>query len=148
MSSGFSPISARRRVRSFTPSPASISTRVFDVPKKAALPALPLASTQNLTMTILLAIVLAGRGGDYQPPPAKKGLCHFRFDHVHQFLHRPRTLVQRRRLFGSELNFENLLDAVRADLAWHADVQPLDAVLAFEVSRAGQNLLAIPKNRF
>src|SRR5580658_10157827 len=59
-SSGFSPISASLRVSSRTLRPASIRMRVFDVARKAEFPALPLASTQNFTMTILPRFVLAG----------------------------------------------------------------------------------------
>ena len=40
--------------------------RVFDVARKAEFPALPLASTQNLTMTFLLDYVLAGPGKSHK----------------------------------------------------------------------------------
>src|SRR5665213_3710335 len=54
ISSGLSPISARRRVNSRTLRPASIRIRVFDVARNAAFPVLPLASTQNLTIQFSL----------------------------------------------------------------------------------------------
>jgi hypothetical protein len=49
-----SPTAAMRFPSSFMLSPASTRMRVFSVARKAALPELPLANTQNLTMTRLL----------------------------------------------------------------------------------------------
>src|SRR5271166_2954178 len=104
-SSGFSPISARRRVNSRTLSPASIRMRVFDVARNAEFPALPLASTQNFTMTILPRSVLSVRETRHNGPGKEKvmGLyycrclrCrHLRVDHVDKFLDGPGTFVQR-----------------------------------------------------
>src|SRR3954463_15879823 len=93
MSSGDSPISARRRVSSFTLNPASIRIRVFDVARKAALLALPLASTQNLTMTFLLSYVLTVFRSD-----CYAGSGHLGFDDVDEFLHSRRALMEFRGL--------------------------------------------------
>src|SRR5581483_6457947 len=101
MASSDSPIEARRRARSRTLRPASIRIRAFDVARNAALPELPLASTQNRTVTNLPRSVLAvgvgrkqWRGGEYRAGamrsvrrPASRPLCrHLLFNDVDQFL--------------------------------------------------------------
>src|SRR6185312_5065157 len=120
-SSGFSPISAKRRVSSFTLSPASIRTRVFDVERNAAFPALPLASTQNLTITILLKYVLPLKPGQPRTNTDKHRfigfICvhrwainslHLRFDDVDQFFHRSRALRECSLLVVLELDLVDL----------------------------------------
>ena len=56
--------------------------------------------------------------------------------------------MQRRRLFGSENNLIDLLNPTRTQLAGDPDIQALDPVLAFEISRARQNFLLVPENLF
>ncbi len=41
-----------------------------------------------------------------------------------------------------EIDLDDLLDAVRAQLARYTDKGPLDAVFTFEVGRAGQDRVA------
>jgi hypothetical protein len=45
--------------------------------------------------------------------------------------------------FGRELDLDDFLQAGGAQLAGNADVVAVDAVLAFEIGRAGQNLLLV-----
>jgi tetratricopeptide (TPR) repeat protein len=58
------------------------------------------------------------------------------------------ALLERGVFFRRELDLDDLLQARRAQLAGHADVVAFDAVLAFEISGAGQNLLLVLENGF
>src|ERR1700761_3361320 len=46
-------------------------------------------------------------------------------------------------LFGCELDLNDLLEAFGAELARHADVETVDAVLALEVCGAGKDFLFV-----
>src|SRR6185437_706776 len=121
MASRDSPINARRRSSSRTLRPASIRIRALDVARNAALPELPLARTQNRTVTNLPRSVLAASGGGKQwlisgksgqagqrKPPCRRSrplFRHFLFDHLDQLLTRSGALLQGRRLFGGEFDF-------------------------------------------
>src|ERR1035438_9653658 len=57
-------------------------------------------------------------------------------DHADQLLHRVGALLQGGLLFRGQLDLDDLLDAVRAQLARYADEQPVDTVFAFEIGGA------------
>src|SRR6185437_13816222 len=108
-----SPIKASRRASSRTLRPASIRIRALDVARNAVLPELPLARTQNRTVTNLprsvLAVWAVGKhlenigGGERRPPISPRTLFrHFLFDHVHQFLNGGGALLQCCRLFRAQ----------------------------------------------
>src|SRR3954469_11677191 len=64
-------------------------------------------------------------------------------DHIHQFLHRARRLPERGVLVRRQLDLEDLFEAARPELAWHADELIADAVLALQIHRARQDLLLV-----
>jgi len=66
--------------------------------------------------------------------------------HSDQLLDGGGRLLKRGVLFRCELDFDDLLDAARAELHGDSDVQALDAVFAFEIGGAGQNFLAGVEN--
>src|SRR5690242_21400852 len=66
---------------------------------------------------------------------------------VNQLLHRRRALVQRNSLFCREVDLDDLLQSARAEFAGHTNVQSVDAILAFQVSSARQNLLLVFQDR-
>ena len=51
-------------------------------------------------------------------------------NHPAQLLHRCRALLQPGLLFRSQLDLDDLLNALRAQLHWHPDVESADPVLA------------------
>src|ERR1035437_6242115 len=67
-------------------------------------------------------------------------------DHAHQLLHRVGALLQGGLLFRGQLDLDDLLDAVRAQLAGHANEQAVDTVLAFEIGGARHDLLLVLKD--
>src|ERR1035441_10171121 len=69
-------------------------------------------------------------------------------DDVAKFLYGSCTPFQRGIFFGSELDLHDLLDAMGAQFAEDADKVSADAVLAFKVSRARQDLLLVLENGF
>jgi hypothetical protein len=69
-------------------------------------------------------------------------------EHVDQFLHRRRAFLKRSPFFGSQGNLDYLLESLRAKLAGHANIQTINAVFAFQVSRARQSLFLILQDRF
>src|SRR5664279_5942498 len=64
-------------------------------------------------------------------------------DHAHQLLHRVGALLQGGLLFWRQLDLDDLLNAVGAQLAGHANEQAVDTVLAFEIGRARHDLLLV-----
>src|ERR1700675_1732627 len=62
-------------------------------------------------------------------------------DHGAELLHGCGTLLESRIFFGCQLDLDDLFQAGRAQLAWHADVEAIDAVLALKITRTRQNLL-------
>src|SRR5438045_1438314 len=64
-------------------------------------------------------------------------------EHVDEFLNRRGALLKRDALFGRQVDLDDLFEAARAELAGHADVETLYAVLAFQIRGAGQNLLLV-----
>src|ERR1041385_8744346 len=64
-------------------------------------------------------------------------------DHFHQLSHSVGALLQSRLLFCCELDFDDLLQAVCAQLAWHADKQSLDAVFALKMDGTRQDLFLV-----
>src|SRR5947208_2659542 len=67
-------------------------------------------------------------------------------EHVDEFLNSRRALLKRDALLRGQVDLDDLFEAARAELAGHADVEVLYAVLAFEVSGARQNLLLVFQN--
>ena len=59
--------------------------------------------------------------------------------HLHQLAYGIGRLAQSGLFLGRQLQLDDLFDALRAELGRHADEQPVDAVLAFEIDarRAG-----------
>src|SRR6266849_5124588 len=68
-------------------------------------------------------------------------------DHAHQFLHRCCALVQSRLFVSSQLDLDDLLDPLGAQLHRYADVEAVDAILSVKVGGAGQNLLLVLQDR-
>jgi len=64
-------------------------------------------------------------------------------DDGNQFFDGGGAFVEGGFFFRGELDFDDLLEAFRAQLAGDADEQAVDAVLAFEVGGAGENLLFV-----
>src|SRR5215469_14964615 len=56
--------------------------------------------------------------------------------------------VEGRLLFGRELDLDDLLEALGAELARNADVEAVDTVLALEVGGAGENLFLVLEDSF
>ena len=59
----------------------------------------------------------------------------------------PADLLKRGLLVGGQLDLDDLLDAVGAQLHGHADEQVVDAVLALQEHRARHDLLLILQDR-
>src|SRR6185369_17809515 len=66
---------------------------------------------------------------------------------VDQLAYRGGRLVEGGLFVGVELDLDDLLDAPAAELDRHTDVEPLGAVLAVQVGRAGQDLLLVLEDR-
>src|SRR5208283_4886386 len=69
-------------------------------------------------------------------------------NHAHQLLHRRCALVQSGFLFRRQLDFDDLLDSLRAELHRHSNVEAVDAVLALQVRSARQDLFLVLEDRF
>src|SRR5437763_11287389 len=86
-------------------------------------------------------------GGDVQHRTLNLEPVTLNFDldseHIDKFLNRRRALLKRDALLGRQVDLDDLFEAARAELAGHADVEALHAVLAFEVRGARENLLLV-----
>src|SRR5262245_51420911 len=69
-------------------------------------------------------------------PVLRAGPWHLDSQHVNQFLHGRRALLQSDALFGGQGNLDHLLETFRAQFAGHANVKTVDAIFAFEIGRA------------
>src|SRR5439155_8357744 len=78
-------------------------------------------------------------------------ISHFRRSKLHDlhgFQHRIRALLQRCLLVRRQLDFNDLLQPLAPQLARHAEVHALHAVLALEPRGTGQNALLIADDGF
>src|ERR1700745_1117039 len=64
-------------------------------------------------------------------------------EHADDLAHRAGGVLQLLELVCAQLELDDLLDSPAAELDRHADVEPFDAVLAFEVRRARQHALLV-----
>src|SRR6266404_4081192 len=64
-------------------------------------------------------------------------------DDIDQLLDRSGALVQGRLFIRVELDLVHLLDSPGTELHRHSDKEAVDAVLALQVSRAGQHFLLV-----
>src|SRR5260221_4595693 len=67
-------------------------------------------------------------------------------NHVDEFFDRRRGLLEGGVLFRSELDFDDFLEAARSELAWNADEQIADTVLALQEHRTRDDLLLVEQN--
>ena len=67
---------------------------------------------------------------------------------VQSSLHRGGGFLQRGVFFGGQFDLDDLLGAARAQFHRNADEQAVDAVFAFEINGAGQNLLLVLQDGF
>src|SRR6478609_7403972 len=69
-------------------------------------------------------------------------------DHLYQLRYGVCALLQGRLLVRREFDFDDLLQAVCAELARHADKEPLNAVLALKMDGTGQDLFLVLEDGF
>src|ERR1041385_8062310 len=80
--------------------------------------------------------------------PALDIIENLNADYLHQLSHRICALLQGGLLFCCELDFNDLFQAVRTELARHTDKKSLYAVFALKVDGARENFLFVLKNGF
>src|SRR5258708_1336920 len=88
----------------------------------------------------------ASRGsmrGSCRPLAVARGSLGFFLDDIDQLLDRSGALVQGRLFIRVELDLVHLLDSPGTELYRHSDKEAGDAVLALQVSRAGQHFLLV-----
>ena len=93
----------------------------------------------------------AGRFVTLAPEQMSSGLAvsiQLQAENGYQFADGCGRLIERGLFFRRQLDLDDLLDAFRAELYGNADEKPLDAVFAFEINGAGQDLLLVLENRF
>src|SRR6516165_1819363 len=64
-------------------------------------------------------------------------------DDLDQLSHSISALFQRGLFFSGEFDFDNLLQAVGAQLTWHPYEQVFDPILALEINGTGQDFLLV-----
>src|ERR1700722_3043739 len=67
-------------------------------------------------------------------------------NHPAQLLNRRRALIEPDLLFRSQLDLNNLLNPLRAQLHRYADVEAVDPILTLQIRGARQNLLLVLEN--
>src|SRR5688572_3411921 len=80
--------------------------------------------------------------------PSAYDLVGLNPDYVDQFFYGAGRLIERGLFVGRQLDLDNLLDALRAQLDRHADEQVVHTVLALQEDRARHDLLLILQDRF